>query len=67
MNPTELIEIRPEVMRGKPCFARTRIPVSLVLDKLSAGETAEQLLAAYPQLTEEHIRAALKNSAEIAT
>lgn len=43
------IEIRPDVMFGKPCLKGTRIPVYLILEKLAAGETAEQILAAYPQ------------------
>jgi len=38
---------------------RTRITVELILDKLSAGETVEQLLQAHPRLTEEGIKAAL--------
>jgi uncharacterized protein (DUF433 family) len=45
------IEIRPNVMLGKPCLQGARIPVYLVLEKLAAGETAEQILSAYPQLT----------------
>lgn len=46
-------------MVGKPVIAGTRIPVELILEKLGAGETVEQLLEAYPRLTEEAIRAAL--------
>ena len=56
------IEIRPNVMMGKPCLQGTRIPVYLVLEKLGAGETTEEILAAYPQITKEHISAALRAS-----
>ena len=54
-------------MMGKPCFAGTRIPVYLILQKLAAGETADEILTAYSQLKEEHIRAALEYAAELAT
>jgi uncharacterized protein (DUF433 family) len=46
-------------MMGKPVIAGTRITVELILEKLAAGETAEQILAAHPRLTPEGIRAAL--------
>ena len=61
------IEIRPDVMMGKPCLKGTRIPVYIVLEKLGAGETAEQILAAYPQLANHHITAALKYAAGLAS
>ncbi len=49
----------PTVMMGKPVIAGTRITVELILEKLAAGETIEQLLDAHPRLTPEAIRAAL--------
>ena len=54
-------------MMGKPCLKGTRIPVYLVLEKLGAGETTEEILAAYPQLTKDHITGALKYAAYLAT
>lgn len=45
-------------MIGKPVIVGIRIPVELILEKLAASETVEQLLEAYPRLTEEAIRAA---------
>ncbi|MEW6447648.1 MAG: DUF433 domain-containing protein [Bacillota bacterium] len=60
----ELIQSDPDVMMGKPVIAGTRIPVSLILEKLAAGETMEQILQAHPRLTEEAIRAALAFAAE---
>jgi len=45
-------------MMGKPCLKGTRIPVYLVLEKLAAGETTGQILAAYPQFANDHIAAA---------
>jgi len=66
MELPEHIEIRPDVMMGKACLKGTRIPVYLVLEKLGAGDTTEQILDAYPQLTRDHITAALKYAAGLA-
>jgi uncharacterized protein (DUF433 family) len=54
-----LIVSDPKVMMGKPVVAGTRITVELILEKLSAGETVEQILQAHPRLTREAIQAAL--------
>jgi uncharacterized protein (DUF433 family) len=55
----QLIESNPSVMMGKPVVAGTRITVELILEKLAAGETVEQILDAHPRLTREAISAAL--------
>lgn len=62
--PNTLIESNPEVMMGKPVVAGTRIAVELILEKLAAGETIEQLLAAHPRLRHEHVLAALDFAAK---
>jgi len=49
----------PNVMMGKPVVVGTRITVELILEKLAAGETVEQILNAHPRLTKEAIQAAL--------
>lgn len=54
-----LIEINADVMMGKPVIRGTRIPVELVLQKLSEGASYADLLDAYPRLTEAGIYAAL--------
>jgi uncharacterized protein (DUF433 family) len=54
-----LIVSDPKVMMGKPTIVGTRITVELILEKLAAGETTEQILAAHPRLTSTHISAAL--------
>ncbi|MGI8744978.1 MAG: DUF433 domain-containing protein [Bryobacteraceae bacterium] len=51
-------------MIGKPVVRETRITVELILEKLAAGETIEQILSAHLQLTEEAIRAALAFAAD---
>jgi len=55
----ELIEINPKVMLGKPVVRGTRITVELILEKLSNGESFEEILAEHPRLKREHILAAL--------
>ena len=49
----------PKVMMGKPVVAGTRVTVELILEKLAAGETFEEILDAHPRLTREAIQAAL--------
>ena len=49
---------------GKPVVVGTRITVELILEKLGAGETIEQLLEAHPRLTREGVLAALRFGAE---
>jgi uncharacterized protein (DUF433 family) len=58
------IEINPEVMLGKPVIRGTRIPVELILRKLSEGATEADLLDAYPRLTRSDIQAALAYAAD---
>ena len=54
----------PSIMMGKPVIAGTRITVELVLEKLAAGETVEQILDAHPRLTRDGIQAALAFAAD---
>ena len=52
------IEMTPEIMGGKPVIRGTRIPVELVLRKLGAGMTSDEIMADHPRLTADDIRAA---------
>jgi uncharacterized protein (DUF433 family) len=61
---TDHIEINPQVLLGKPVIRGTRIPVELLLRKLSEGATEADLIDAYPRLTREDIRAALAFAAK---
>ena len=64
--PEELlkrIEVNPIVMLGKPVIKGTRVPVELILRKLSEGATEADLLDAYPRLTKVDIQAALAYAA----
>jgi uncharacterized protein (DUF433 family) len=61
---TDRVEIDSAVMLGKPVIRGTRIPVELLLRKLSEGAAMEDLLDAYPRLTPEDVRAALAYAAD---
>ena len=60
------ITANPEIMHGAVCFRETRVPVSVVLDNLAAGETPERILDQYPSLKPEHIPAAIAYAADLA-
>lgn len=64
MKWQEWIISDPAVMMGKPVITGTRITVELILEKLAAGETMEQLLEAHPRLTREAIQASLAFAAQ---
>ena len=49
---------------GEPCIKGTRVPVSVIVGSVADGDTSEQILAAWPQLTSEDVKAALKFAAE---
>lgn len=59
MNFDAYISITPGIRNGKPCLKGTRITVYDVLDYLADGLTEAELLAEFPTLRPEHIRAAL--------
>jgi uncharacterized protein (DUF433 family) len=66
MNWRERISADPEICHGRVCIKGTRVMVSVILDNLAAGETAEDILKGYPTLQREDIRAALAYAAELA-
>ena len=59
------IESDPAIMLGKPLIKGTRLTVELILQKLSEGATAEQLMAAYPALKPEDILAVLAYASDV--
>ncbi len=56
--------IEPGKRGGKPCIRGMRITVSDVLEYLAGGMTAQQIVADFPELTEEDIRACLAFAAD---
>jgi uncharacterized protein (DUF433 family) len=59
------ISTDPNACFGKPCIKGHRIWVSLILDYLANGVKPDQILAEYPQLDEEDIRACIAYGAEL--
>lgn len=59
-----LIQSDPSIMMGKPTITGTRITVELILEKLGAGETIEEILREHPRLTREAVLAAIKFGAQ---
>ncbi len=59
------ISIDPNVCIGKPCIKGTRIWVSFILDLLADGMTTAEIIAEYPYLEEDDIRAAIAFDAEV--
>lgn len=64
MDLTTVIEARPGVRSGKPCFIGTRIAVYDVLDYLAAGMTSQEIVDDFPELSDIHVRAALEFAAQ---
>src|SRR5205823_1913356 len=60
------ISINPDVCFGKPCIRGHRIWVSLILDFLASGMTAEEILQEYPDLSRDDILACIAYGAEMA-
>ena len=52
------------VVGGRPAIKGTRIAVDLILEKLSIGDSVDDLLAAYPNISQEAIMACLAFAAE---
>lgn len=63
MSLLDRITIELGKMGGRPCIRRMRIRVRDVLGMLAGGATAEQILADYPDLEEDDIRASLAYAA----
>jgi uncharacterized protein (DUF433 family) len=59
MDLTHLITIEPGKRSGQPCVRGMRITVRDVLEYLAGGMTVAELLADFPELTEEDVRACL--------
>ena len=62
--PERFIQSNPAAMMGKPEVVGSRVTVELIREKLGAGETIEQVLAAHPRLTREGVLAAIRFGAE---
>jgi len=64
MTVHERIEINPKIMLGVPVIRGTRIPLESIVRKMSEGTDEKALLQAYPTLTSNDVRAALRYAAD---
>jgi uncharacterized protein (DUF433 family) len=65
-NWRQRIVIYPAIHHCEPCIKGTRVPVSVDVGSIADGDTSEQILEAWPQLTGEDVKAALKFAGEFA-
>jgi len=66
VNWRDYITVDPTVCHGVACVKGTRIMVSVVLDNLAAGRTPDEMIASYPSLTPDAVRAVLAYAADLA-
>jgi uncharacterized protein (DUF433 family) len=60
------ITVDPNIMSGKPCIRGMRIQVSLILNLVANGMTAEEIIKAYPYIEQEDITQCLRYAAWLA-
>lgn len=59
------IAVDPAIVHGKPRIRGTRVTVQVVLELLAAGETIDELLSEYDELTRDDVLAALEYAASV--
>ena len=58
------ITFNPKILSGKPIIQGTRISVDFLIELFASGMTTAEILDEYPELTDEHVRAALDYAAQ---
>lgn len=64
MNWDDRIEVKPGVMMGKPVIKGTRITVEIILERLQAGESVEQIAGSFRNIETDDVRAAIEYAIE---
>ncbi len=64
-NLLSRITVDPNICHGKPCIRGLRYPVEFLLELLSSDMTTEQILADYPDLEADDLRAACAYGARV--
>lgn len=64
-TPVRKIIVHPDICNGQPVIEGTRISVQTILEFLSAGDSIDDVLGAYPSLTREDVLACLAYSARL--
>ena len=62
----EYISVDPNICHGRACIAETRVMVTVILDNLAAGSSAEEIAESYPSVSTDAVKAALHYAAELA-
>ena len=62
---TQLITIDPEIYSGTPVFAGTRVPVHLLIECLSAGDSIDEFLEGFPSVSREQVLGFLAYAEEV--
>ena len=60
------ISVDPNVCHGQACIAGTRVMVTVVLDNLASGLTADEIAKSYPSVSPDAVKATLRYAAELA-
>lgn len=66
MDWREHITVDQDVCHGKPCIRGTRVIVSVILDNLAVGQTAEEITESYPSIGHEDVQATIAYAADLA-
>lgn len=61
----ERVSIKPDVCHGKPVIKGTRVLVASILGALGSGDSVEEVLEDYPNITREDVCAAMDFGAEL--
>ena len=65
MDWREHVAVNPQVCHGKACIVGTRVMVSVILDNLADDVLPDEILASYPSLKPDDIRAAIAYAADL--
>jgi len=65
MKVMERISVDTGVMLGQPIIKGTRLPVYVIVQSITAGDSLDELLEAYPFLSSEDVEAALQYAADV--
>ena len=60
-----VIHSDPEILGGTPVFVGTRVPVRILIEHLSAGDSLDEFLDSYPSVSREHAVAALEMAGDL--
>jgi len=62
----EYISSDPMICHGRACITGTRVMVTVILDNLAGGHSAEEIIISYPSVSREAVQASLLYAAELA-